>query len=336
MTARVTKKTYIEYLIHTPVNYTASNLAEHLSSVSHDAVSDFLQRGKATAAMIWDLAQERICNEENGYLILDDSVQDKNYSQRIELVKKQYSGAHHRLVRGIGVVNLVHYHPHSSFTPIDYRIYAPVQDGKSKQTHAQEMIISAKAEKRIRASILLMDSFYASVENFKKFHRMELIFVSQLKANRLVSLTKEGGYMHLQDLKWDEQALKYGISVKLKELPFRLQLFKVVAPNGDIDWVVTNYSEQITADVIKSHNDIRWKIEEMHRELKQLTGIQQCQSRRARSQRNHISYCYQAWFALKRKAQEMSTTVYAVRTKLFSDYLQAVLLNPVVPAYELT
>jgi hypothetical protein len=40
----VTKQQYIEYLLNTPVNYTCSNLAEHLHGVSHDAVSDFLQR----------------------------------------------------------------------------------------------------------------------------------------------------------------------------------------------------------------------------------------------------------------------------------------------------
>lgn len=331
----VTKKQYIEYLLHTPVNYTCSNLANHLPHVSHDAVSDFLARDKATARHVWELAKNVIHDEEASFLILDDSVADKNYSQKIEMVKKQYSGAVHALVRGIDVVNLVHYDTASGFNPIDYRVYAPMQDGKTKQEHAQEMVIAARHEKGIQAKILLMDSFYASVKNFKLFHRMGFIFVSQLKANRLVSLSKEGGYIHMQELAWDEKALKYGISVKLKELPFRLQLFKVVAPNGDIDWVVTNHPDKITSDVVQKENDIRWKIEEMHRELKQLTGIEKCQARKARMQRNHISYCYSAWFSLKKKACELQTNVYALHNGLFSDYLKTVLKQPIIPAYQL-
>ena len=75
-----------------------------------------------------------------------------------------------------------------------------MQDGKTKMEHAQEMVIAAKKEKGIQAAILLMDSFYAFVKKFKLFHRMGLIFVSQLKSNWLVSLSKEEGYIHMQEL----------------------------------------------------------------------------------------------------------------------------------------
>lgn len=310
-------------------------MAHHLEGVSHDSVSDFLTRERATSRRIWELAKGIIHDGKESFLILDDSVADKRYSQKIDLVKKQYSGAVHALVRGIDVVNLVHYDSESGFNPIDYRIYAPMQDGKTKQEHASEMVIAAVHEKGIQAPIILMDSFYASVQNFKIFHRMGLLFVSQLKSNRLVSLTKEGGYVHMQDLEWDEKTMIYGISVKLKEVPFRLQLFKVVAPDGDIDWVITNHPEQMTTAVIQKENTIRWKIEEMHRELKQITGIEKCQARKSRAQRNHISYCYAAWFSIKLKARELHTNVYALRNELFSDYLKTVLKQPIIPAFHL-
>ncbi len=51
----ITKRDYIEYLISTPINYTCSNLAEHLEGVSHDAISDYLQRDKLTAHSLWEL-----------------------------------------------------------------------------------------------------------------------------------------------------------------------------------------------------------------------------------------------------------------------------------------
>ena len=327
----VTKKQYVEYLLHTPINYTGTNLANHLEGVSHDVVSDYLAREKATASQVWELAKEIINDDETSYLIVDDSVQDKRYSRKIELVKNQYSGAEHGLVNGIGIVNLVH-SDGKEFAPIDYRIYAPLQDGKTKNDHFLDMLISAKKDKQIKANIILFDSWYASVTNLKMIHRMGMQFVTTLKENRLVSLSKEGGYIHLQEIEWTEEQKQYGVEIKLQEVPFHVQLFKLVAPDGNIDWVITNCPEKISIDLVQQENKVRWNIETMHRELKQLTGIEKCQSRRARSQRNHISYCYQAWFALKKKAKEMGKTVYAVRTELFSEYLKAILKNPIIPS----
>jgi len=335
MGGKVTKKLYVEYLLHTPINYTSSNLAHHLEKVSHDAVSDYLSHEKATARQIWELAQEVIVNSKESYLIVDDSVQDKRYSRKIELVKTQYSGAEHGLVNGIGVVNLVH-SDGVDFNPIDYRLYAPMQDGKTKNEHFRDMLITAKSEKGIQANIILFDSWYASADNVKLIHRMGMRFVTTLKENRLISLSKEGGYIHLQEIEWTEERMKYGVRIKLQEVPFHVQLFKLVAPNGDIDWVVTNCPEKISMDIVQKENKVRWDIETMHRELKQLTGIEKCQSRKARSQRNHISYCYQAWFALKRKAKAMEKTVYDIRNELFSEYLKTVLKQPVIPAYFVT
>ncbi len=330
----ITKKQYIEYLVHTPINYTGTNLANHLEQVSHDAVSDYLAREKATARQIWELAKEIIRDDAKSYLIVDDSVQDKRYSRKIELVKNQYSGAEHGLVNGIGIVNLVH-SDGMQFAPIDYRLYAPMQDGKTKNEHFREMFIAAKKEKGIQANIILFDSWYASVENLKLIHRMGMQFVTTLKENRLISLSKEGGYIHLDEIEWTEERVRYGVEIKLQEVPFHVQLFKLVVPNGDIDWVITNCPTKISADLVQQENKVRWNIETMHRELKQLTGIEKCQSRKARSQRNHISYCYQAWFALKKKAKDEDTTVYALRNNLFSEYLKKVLRQPIIPAYHL-
>jgi SRSO17 transposase len=305
-----------------------------MESVSHDAVSDYLAREKATARQIWELAKEIIKDDEGSYLIVDDSVQDKRYSRKIELVKNQYSGAEHGLVNGIGIVNLVH-SDGIDYAPIDYRIYAPMQDRKTKNEHFRDMLIKAKSDKGIQASTVLFDSWYASVDNLKLIHRMGMTFITTLKENRLISLSKEGGYIHLGEIEWTEERKQYGVKIKLQEVPFHVQLFKLVAPDGNIDWVITNCPEKISADLVQKENKVRWNIETMHRELKQLTGIEKCQARKARSQRNHISYSYQAWFAIKRKAKEVSTTVYMLRNNLFSEYLKTVLKQPIIPAYHL-
>ena len=71
-----------------------------------------------------------------------------------------------------------------------------------------------------------------------------MIFFTILKENRLISLSKEDGYIHLDQIDWTPEQLQNGLLVKLKEIPFKVRLFKLVAPNGDIDWVITNGSDE--------------------------------------------------------------------------------------------
>ena len=283
------------------------------------------------------------------YLIVDDSVQDKRYSTKIELVKRQYSGACSGLVRGIGVVNLLHSSGQAGdFYPIDYRVYSPESDGKTKHHYFQEMLVRAKSDKRLQARTVLFDSWYASADTLKLLVRLDLVFVTTLKSNRLVSLSKEAGYVHLPDLAWTPEHLYTGISVKLKELPLRVHLFKVVAANGDMEWVITNKPQlpgantppdgqatqaPYTTQAVQEENAVRWQIEQRHRELKQLVGIAKCQCRKARSQRNHLACCYLAWLALKMHAKQVTTTLYEAKANLLRDFLIAELRQPTIHAY---
>jgi hypothetical protein len=332
----ITKQQYVEYLISTPINYTCTNLAEHLEGVSHDIVSDYLQRDKQTSRHLWELVEGLIDDGPEACMIIDDSVHNKQYSRSIEMVKLQYSGAVGGLVRGIGVVNLVHTNGEDGeHYPVDFRVYAKEADGKTKNDHFQEMLLRAVVEKGIKAKKLLFDSWYASWKNLKLAKHLGLTFFTTLKSNRLVSLSKEGGYIHLDEIKWSEEQEKNGIVIKLKKVPFKVKLFKVVATNGDIDWIITNdLDETLTTQVAQEADDLRWQVEEFHRELKQLTGSEKCQCRKARSQRNHLACCYHAWISLKVQAKALDKTIYRVRTDLFSDYLRAELQNPTIKAFQ--
>ena len=175
-------------------------------------------------------------------------------------------------------------------------------------------------------------------------HRARRVFITTLKANRLVSLSKETGYVHLDETEWTAERERTGVRVKLKEMPFHVQLFKVVAPDGDIDWVVTNRLEllaasddsasELTTGDVQNENALRWQIEEMHRALKQLCGTEKCQCRKQRSQRNHLALCYHAYLSLKVKAEAMGQTLYQVRSGLFRAYLCAELRHPRIPALQ--
>lgn len=95
------------------------------------------------------------------------------------------------------------------------------------------------------------------------------LFESQSKINTLESNHPSDGYFHLQQLEWTPDQLQKGIPVKVKEIPFKVQLFKVVATNGDIDWAITNRSSgSIDTQVARDQNKVRWMIAQLYRELK--------------------------------------------------------------------
>ena len=73
---------------------------------------------------------------------------------------------------------------------------------------------------------------------------------------------------------------------------------------------------------------VRWKIEPLHREIKQVTGIDKCQCRKLRVQRNHIACCLQVWVCLKRAARKATQTIYQLKQSLLDDYITQQLSKP--------
>ena len=330
----ITKKQYVEYLLSTPKKCPCTYLAAPLEEGSHDVVNDFLRQKRFRPREVWRLGKERIEDSKDAFLLVDDSVPDKRYWRFIELVRAQYSGNEHRVVRGIGVVSLVHSAgKDADFYPIDSRVYAPDVEGKTKNAQFHERFINAVDQKQIQARTSLFDGWYASGANLKLMHRRKWTFFTTLKSTRLVSLSQEHGYSQLEELEWTPEWVAHGVSVKLQEVPFKVRLCKLVAPDGDLDWVITkDLEETVTAQGAEDSSDVRWQVEELHRGLKQLTGSERCQCRVARAQRNHLACCYHAWISLKVKAQALGQTLYELRDSLFSNYLRAELRNPRIVA----
>jgi len=92
--------------------------------------------------------------------------------------------------------------------------------------------------------------------------------------------------------------------------------------------VVTNDSSPLTAEAVQEASGLRWKVEQFHREEKQLTGIQACQCRKARTQRNHIGCAVLVWVRLKTLACEIRQTVYQIKHGMLSQYMIEQLRSP--------
>ncbi len=58
------------------------------------------------------------------------------------------------------------------------------------------------------------------------------------------------------------------------------------------EYIATNDLTKFSVDAVEFESQTRWKVEEFHREIKQLTGIEFCQCRRAPNSEKSYSLCY--------------------------------------------
>ena len=271
----------------------------------------------------------------NGYLLFDDTVADKNHSRAIELVRRQWSGNTGSVIRGIGIVTCIYVNPElNRFWLIDYRLFASAEDGKTKLDHAREMFDLAIHHKHLQDRCVLMDTWYATRQFMLHIERSGKIYYCPLQANRQVD-EDDGSvitYQRADSLTWSEEEKARGKNVHVKDFPkgHRLQLFRLVVSTDRTDYIITNDVTQTSTSETQEVCAIRWKIEQLHREAKQVTGLERCQCRVGRIQRNHIACAMLVWCRFKELAYETGRTVYQIKFGKLKDYLIQQLKSPSV------
>lgn len=329
-----TKLDYCQYLLSSPINYTVSNLANHLEGVSHDRINRYLRGEKLIPRLLWDNVKPLLQPSENAYVLFDDTVLDKRYSTAIELARRQYSGNEHRVIRGIGLISCVYVNGETGqFWVIDYRLYDPDGDGQSKLEYVAAMLNGAVCSKQLPFTTVLMDSWYATQKLIAQIDQLQKVYYCPLKSNRRVDDSgNTTPYQRVDELVWKSEDLQQGKLIKLRGFPKdkKVKLFRVTVSTNRTEFVATNDISQASTDAVQDVCDIRWKIEEFHRELKQLTGVEGCQCRKARIQRNHIACALLVWTRLKVITYQSDKTVYQIKHGMLSDYLIEQLKHPSV------
>lgn len=330
----VSRLDYCQYLLVSQINYTLTNFAEHSEKFSHDALNRYLDGDKLSPKLTWENVQNQVVQTPKGFLIFDDTVADKNFSHNIELVRRQYSGNAQGVIKGIGIVTCVYVNPElNQFWIIDYRIYDPDGDGKTKLDHVQEMLLNCVHQKQLPFWAVLMDSWYAAKEIMLSIEKYQKIYYCPLKANRQVDDSNATQpYRRVDALEWTDLENQKGKVVKLKGFPgsHKVKLFRVVLSTQRTDYVVTNDMAQDDTQAAQEVCSFRWKVEQFHRETKQLTGLEGCQCRKARIVRNHIACAILVWVRLKQVANQTKQTVYHLKHALLSDYLRQQLKSPAI------
>ena len=307
---------YSDYLIAQSSQATAIGLSSLLEgSLSHDQITRFLNRNEFSSKDLWQYVKPKVREleqETGGVLIIDDSIEEKPYTDENAIVSWQFSHAKGRCVKGINILScLVRYGDLS--LPIGLEVvHKDVQfcDLKTKKEKRKASVTKNEYFRQLTRQALmnqvkfeyvLSDNWFGAKDNLEFIHNeLKKKFIIGMKTNRLVALSdeerKKGQYQNLSTLN-----IKDGEARRawLKDLSLPVTLLKKVFKNEDSStgtlYLVTNDLD-IDSDRIYEIYQKRWRIEEYHKSIKQNSSLEKSPTKTIRSQKNHlfasiIGYC---------------------------------------------
>lgn len=193
-------------------------------------------------------------------------------------------------------------------------------------------MLKSALKRQLPFTTVLMDTWYATKKLMVQLNDVGKIFYCPIKANRLVD--DSGGYAPyrpVQNLTWSADNVVFGKRIKIHKFPkhFKVQLFRVTINPDRTEYIVTNATiTHNSTDDAQQASRRRWKIEQLHREEKQLTGLEKCQTRLNRSQRNHICLATLAWIVLREAAQKAGKTIYQQKLEPLQQFVATQWRNP--------
>jgi len=320
--ARTTAEDSIDFLIGSPAAVSATEAARvqpvRPAAPAHDSFTRLLHRLEPDPDALW--SEVRPLNRPTaGVRVIDDSTLDKPRARHIGLVPHHWSGNHHAVVRGINLITAV-WSDGDRLYPCDDRVYHKGTDGGTKNDHFADLPAAAHA-RGFRPRAVLFDGWYASVENLKAVRGLGWTFVTRFKGNRRVRIDR-GEATALEG----QPVAAAGTVVRLPGYG-EVRVFRVVAPNGDTTHGATNDLGMGEAARL-TFVELSWSIEEYHRGLKPVTGVERCQVRSARGQRNHIGCAIRAFVRLEYHRFTTGASWFEAKLRIVRESVRAYLSNP--------
>ena len=107
---------YTDYLLCCPSLKTATELSVLLDKeVSHDKITRYLSSGELSSKTLWlyvkPIYKQVASEDEDGVLIIDDSVVEKKYTDRNEIINWHYSHTECRHIKGVNFMSCIYHTP---------------------------------------------------------------------------------------------------------------------------------------------------------------------------------------------------------------------------------
>jgi len=248
---------YSNYLL-TSFSYTTSTgLSQALNGeISNSKISRFLggnyqekgelQHTEYTSKDLWKLVKETVRKDEfdEGILVIDDTVEEKKYTDESEVNCWHFDHTLGRNVKGVNMLNFL-YLGQQMVIPVAMEIIKKPEifvdkDGKqkrkSKVTKNQlvQENINQIVKNQVKFKYVVMDTWFVCNETLELIHNHKKFFVAPLKSNRNIALSKQEK-LKGKWIKLDNEALncqlantQTTVEIWLEGLPFPVFLTKQV------------------------------------------------------------------------------------------------------------
>jgi len=127
---------YTDYLLASFGQTTATGLASLLPELSHDQVTRFLSRQQLTDKDLWKIVKPHLrrvqCDE--AVLIIDDTVEEKPYTDESELVAWHFDHASGRTLKGINLLSALYVSQDTSL-PVACHLIHKTDDPQDRAGH---------------------------------------------------------------------------------------------------------------------------------------------------------------------------------------------------------
>ena len=338
---------YTDYLISQNYHATATGLASLLEGeVSHDQVTRFLNKNNFGPKELWKFVKAKVRNcqqETDGALIIDDTIEEKPYTDENEIVSWHYSHTKGHQVKGINLLTcLVRYGDRA--LPITYDIvakdqaYVEPKTGKQKKrstiskNERFRSLIKQAVKNQVKFDYIIADSWFSSKENMQYIdQKLGKKFIFALKTNRLVAVANEDGtkgtFQDLNSVNLQDNEKK---KVYLTGIDFAVVIVKKEFTNEDGTrgtlYLVSNDIDKEGTLLYQTYQK-RWLVEEYHKSIKENASLAKSPTKVETSQRNHIFSSMIAYCKLEFLSIKTSINHFALKYKLILKANQAALIE---------
>jgi len=333
---------YSDYLLAAFGATTATGLSELLEGeISHDQVTRYLAGTKKTATDLWRAVKGfvREVQSAEGVLIIDDSIEEKPYTDENDIVCWHYDHSKDRLLKGINFLTAL-YSNQGVSVPVGFHLVAKTEKYIDPKTHKEKRrsrvsknevcreLIKQAVTNRIPFRFVLFDVWFASAENLgfikQQQHRD---FICPLKANRKVALSKadkqQGRYTRVDTLELEAQATR---EVYLEGVNFPLVLVKQIFTNEDgsvgLRYLVSSDTTLSFDDLTTTYHK-RWHVECYHKSLKQNVSLAKSPTQTITTQTNHFFAALCGFVKLEQLKMRTQLNHFALKSKLYLNALHS-------------
>lgn len=337
---------YSDYLLSSFGQTTATGLSNLVDGeISHDQITRMLSNSAMDAKAWWKMVKPfvRQIEQEDGVMIIDDSIVEKPYTDENDIICWHFDHAKGVTIKGINFLTAL-YQAQGIALPVTFELvskterYIDEKTSKEKRKSSEtkneryRRMLRSTVQNRIPFKYVLNDLWFASAENmvFVK-QELEKEFVMALKSNRKVALSVDdkvnGVYQRIDQLDIPEGTT---LTIYLEGVKFPLLLVRQVFTNEDdstgVRYLVSS-DLTLTADQLIEIYQKRWKVEEYHRSLKQNAAVAKSPTRTETTQTNHFVAALWSFVKIELLSVRTKKNHYQLKSHLYLSALQQAFLE---------